>query len=114
MSSYLSPRYMSRMKLLLLALPFGIAAVLNVLGLFADQLHLHRQRVAAYGFLFSTPWAWLLDHAWFGAVHNRWLDGLLVYTEILWIPAALYSFCIWLMLVGCKIATAPARRSANS
>jgi hypothetical protein len=105
---------MSRTKRLLLALPFGIAAVLNVLSVFVDRLHLHRQRVAEYVFLFATHWAWLLDRGWFGAVHNRWMIALLGYTVLLWIPAALSSCCIWLTLVGFKIAATPARRSANS
>ena len=105
---------MSWIKRLLLATPFGIAAVLNLLSLFADQLHLRRERVAGYGFLFATPWAWLLDHGWFAAVHSRWLNELLVYSLILWIPAALYSCCIWLVLASLKIAAAPAQRSANS
>jgi len=108
-NSYFSLRYMSWTKRLLLALPFGIAAVLNVLSLFVDRLHLHRQRVAEYVFLFATPWAWLLDHGWFGVVHNRWLSELLGYTLLLWIPAALYSCCIWLIFVGVNIVIA--RRS---
>jgi hypothetical protein len=103
---------MSKTKRLLLALPFGIAAVLNVFLLGVDRQH--GQHVAGYCFLFFAPWAWLLDHSWFGAVHNRWLNELLGYTLLLWIPAALYSSCIWLILVGFKIAAAPTRRSANS
>ena len=101
---------MSRTKQLLLALPFVVAVVLNVLMLTVDRLHLHRERIAGYGFLFAAPWAWLLDHVWVGNVHSRWMMALLGYTFILWIPAALYSCCLWILFVGVKIVTA--RRSS--
>jgi hypothetical protein len=53
-------------KRFLLALPFVIGAVLNVLLLVADRFHLRSEHIAGYGFLFGTPWAWLLDRGWFG------------------------------------------------
>jgi hypothetical protein len=92
---------------LLVALPVAIAAVLNLLLVTADRFHLHREHIAGYGFLFATPWAWLLDRDWFGNVHNRFLQTLVGYAVILWIPAVLYSGC--LLLVGLGISAA--RRS---
>ena len=100
-------------KRFLLALPFAIAAVLNVLLLAADRLHLRSEHIAGYGFLFATPWAWLLDNGWFPHVHSRWMMALVGYSFILWIPAALYSCCIWLFFVGLKTVTARRSNSAN-
>src|SRR5712692_4990081 len=61
----------------------------------------HREHVAGYGFLFATPWAWLLDHPrWLGNVHNRSLMALIGYVLFLWIPASLYSGCLWLLFFG--------------
>jgi hypothetical protein len=100
------------LKRFLIALPFAIAAVLNVLVIATDRLHLYlyRQHVVGYGFLFATPWAWLLDHpSWFRNVHNRPLMALLGYTFFLWIPAALYSGCLWLLFFIFRF-----RRSADS
>lgn len=96
-------------KRFLLLLPFVMAAVLNVLSLAADRIHLDRQHIAGYGFLFGAPWAWLLDHGWFGFVLSRLTMVLVGYLVILWIPATLYSFCIWLIFVGAKAIAA--RRS---
>jgi len=59
-------------KRILLALPFAAAAALTVLINVADRLHLRREHIAGYGFLFATPWAWLLDRGWFGDVRSRW------------------------------------------
>jgi hypothetical protein len=79
----------------LITVPFAIAAVLNVLVIAADRLHLYREHVVGYGFLFAAPWAWLLDHpGWFRSVHNRSLMALIGYVLFLWIPAALYSGCL--------------------
>lgn len=44
---------------ILLTVPFAVASVLTVLIAFADRLHISLQRVAGYGFLFGTPWAWI-------------------------------------------------------
>jgi hypothetical protein len=100
---------MGWMKRLLLVLPFVIAGVLNVLMVNADRFHLRREHIAGYGFLFCTPWAWLLDRGWFGHVHSRWMMMLVGYSVILWIPAALYSCCIWGLFAGFRLITA--RRS---
>lgn len=88
------------LKRIMLAVPFAVAAVLTILISFADRLHLRLERVAGYGFLFATPWAWLLDHDWFGNVHvhSRWVESLIDDAVILWIPALLYSASLWLLL----------------
>ncbi len=85
-------------KRLILAVPFLIAAVLTVLVSFVDQFHLRREHTAGYCFLFGAPWAWLLDHDWFGSDHSRWINSLIGYAVLLWIPALLYSFCLWLFM----------------
>jgi len=90
-------------KRLLLALSFAIAAVLNALMLAVDRLHLQREHIAGYGFLYGAPWAWILDHGWFPNPHNRSLQALIGYVVILWIPAALYACCIWLLFLGLRI-----------
>ena len=89
---------MTWLRRILLALPFAMAMVLTVLISSADRLHLRSERIAGYGFLFGTPWAWLLDHDWFGNVHSRWVESLISYAVILWIPALLYFACLWLLL----------------
>jgi hypothetical protein len=63
----------------MLAVPFPIAAVLNVLMLNADRFHLHREHVAGYGFLFGTPWAWLLDRGWGPDYHHHRMQLLFGY-----------------------------------
>jgi len=85
-------------KRLLPALPFAIAVVLTVLMSIADRFRLSEEHIAGSGFLFATPWAWLLDHDWFGHVHSRRLEAVIVYATILWIPALLYSGCFWLVV----------------
>ena len=70
-------------------MPFAAATTLTVLISFADRFHLRSERIAGYGFLFGAPWAWLLDHSWFGNVN---------YAIVLWIPALLYFVCLWLLL----------------
>jgi hypothetical protein len=85
-------------KRLLILSPFAVATVLTVLINVNDRLHLRSEHIAGYGFLFATPWAWLLDRGWFGNVQNRWLETLVGYAVILWIPALLYSGCLWLLL----------------
>jgi hypothetical protein len=82
---------------LLVALPFTIAFVLTMLVELADRLQMRAERVAGYGFAFGTPWAWLLDHDWFGNVHSRWLESVISYPIVLWIPAFLYAVCLWLL-----------------
>jgi hypothetical protein len=54
-------------------------------------------------FLFVTPWAWLIDHDWFGRINDRWLETLTTYLLILWIPALLYSGCFWLLFRALRL-----------
>jgi hypothetical protein len=91
---------MAWFRRILLTVPFAIAAVLNVLALNADRFHLHREHVAGYGFLFAAPWAWLLDRVWIPDYHHHRMRLLFGYAIILWIPALLYSGCLWLLLRG--------------
>jgi len=86
-------------KRMLLSLPLALAAGLTVLISFSDRLHLRSERIAGYGFAFATPWAWLLDHHdWFGNLHSRWVESLMMHIVLLWVPALLYSACLWLLL----------------
>ena len=85
---------------ILLGVPFAIAGVLNVLMLNADRLHLRGEHVAAYGFLFGAPWAWLLDRGWIPDYHHHRTQLLFGYAIILWIPALLYSGCFWVLVRG--------------
>ena len=80
-----------------LVFPFVVAGLLNVLLIVTRPLHLRSEHIAGYGFLFLTPWAWLLDRGWFDAVRPKWLETLVAYLFILWIPALLYSACFWLL-----------------
>jgi hypothetical protein len=89
---------MTFIKRSLLALPLAIAFVLTGLLTFGGRFHLRMQHIAGYGFAFYTPWAWLLDHADFGRVRSRWLDSAITYAFVLWIPAILYSTCLWIFL----------------
>jgi len=88
------------MRWLLFGFPFAIGGVLNTLLLAAERFHWHSEHIAGYGFLFMSPWAWLLDWGWVPSLHNRLLLHLFGYAVILWIPAALYSVCLWLLLAG--------------
>ncbi len=98
---------------LLVAVPFAIAALLNALMLGVEHLHLRLDYIARYGFVFSGPWVWLVnvgDITNRSNIQNRWLGGFITYVALLWIPAVLYSVCVWLLLVVLRIA---ARRSLN-
>jgi hypothetical protein len=98
---------MSWAKRLLVSLPFVMALTLNILTVAAVRLHWYREHIYGYCFLFATPWAWLLDRILlFGNVHNRWFAPLIGYVVILWIPATLYSGCLWLLLVGSRMLAA--------
>lgn len=88
---------MIRAKRILLTLPFAVATVLTILVAFADRLHL--QRIDGYAFLFAAPWVWLLRY-FPQTFHPRWLQTMMDYVEILWIPALLYSASLW---VGLRI-----------
>lgn len=81
-------------KRILLVLPFGTAGVLTVLSL-ARPLH-ERHKLEVCGFLFGAPWAWLLDRGWFGAISSKRLGMVVGYLILLWVPALLYSCCLWL------------------
>jgi hypothetical protein len=107
---------MAWFRRILLTLPFAIAAVLNVLMLNADRLNLRREHVAGFGFLFGTPWAWLLDRGWVPDYHHHGMQLLFGYAIILWIPALLYSGCLWLLLRGLAQLTnvgRPARKGTQ-
>ncbi len=95
---------------LLIAVPIVIAALFNALMVGVEHLNLRLGYIARYGFAFSGPWAWLLD---FGditsrvSVQNLWLREFIFYVVLLWVPAVLYSVCVWLLLVVLRIATRP-------
>lgn len=57
-------------KRILLTLPFAVASVLTVLVSFANRLHIRPQRAAGYGFLFATPWEWLITRLWVPNFHT--------------------------------------------
>jgi len=97
---------MSWPKRLLLVSPFAVAAALTILMIAADRLHLRSNQIAGFAFLFGAPWGWLLDHDWFRNHHTRSVETLISYAVILWIPALLYSACLWLLLrvLGFKTA----------
>jgi hypothetical protein len=88
-----------------MATPFAIAGVLTVLVFNLDRLHLYRERIIGYGFLFAAPWAWLLDLLWIPNVHSGCKGELLGCVILLWIPAALYSVCVWLLFVAVRMAS---------
>ena len=97
----------------LIAVPLAIAALLNALMVGVDHLHLRLAYIARYGFVFSGPWVRLVNAANITNhlnVQNRWLGGFITYVALLWIPALLYSVCVWLLLVVLRIA---ARRLLN-
>ena len=95
-------------KRLLIATPFVIATLLNVLMVAVERFHFPLEHIAAYGFVFGTPWAWLLNSTGLSNlldVNNRWLGRSIGYAVILWIPALLYSLSVWLLLVVFRIST---------
>jgi hypothetical protein len=96
---------------LLLLSPFGVAAVLTILLTMTDHLRMRSEHIAGYGFLFATPWVWLLDQGSFPKIHNRRLEAVVVYVVLLWIPALLYSGSLWLLLRAISFATGRARRA---
>ena len=97
----------------LVTVPFLIAAALTTLMLFADRFHLYRERIAGYGFLFATPWSWLIDLFWIPGLQHGRLATVMGYALILWVPATLYSVCLWLLLYGIRYA-AGLRSSAKT
>jgi hypothetical protein len=92
----------------LLLLPFGIAAVLTFL---LGVVGVRSEHVAALAFLFATPWAWLLDRGSFPDLHNHWIRALVLYLVLLWIPALLYSACLWLLLRAISYAAGRVRKT---
>ena len=104
------------LRRLLLTIPFVIAAVLNTLMFVADRFHLNGQRIAGYGFLFGTPWAWLVDRFFWhpSLIYHRQLALVVGTIAILWVPAALYSACLWLLLRGFRYAADSRSRSQNA
>jgi hypothetical protein len=84
---------------LLIGFPIIIAAALTLLMFSADYFHLaRREHFAGYGFLFASPWAWLIDELAVHQTHNRTLESVVTYIELLWIPALLYSVSLGLLV----------------
>ena len=85
-------------KRLLLAFPFAVAGALNVLMWTSDRYHWPGLRMTYYAFLFAMPWARLLGEIWLPNPRSHILQLLLGYVMVLWIPAALYYFCLWIIV----------------
>jgi hypothetical protein len=95
---------------LLIAAPLGVAGLLNVLMVGDEYLHLRLGYIARYGFVFAGPWGRFVDIANITnrvSVQNEWLRGFISYAALLWIPAVLYSVCVWLLLAVLTIAARP-------
>ena len=95
---------------LLVAVPFAIAALLNAIMLGVEHFHLRLEYIARYWIVFSGPWTWFVNSADITNrlnVQNRWLGGFIWYVALLWIPALLYSVCVWLLLVVLRTAARP-------
>jgi hypothetical protein len=59
------------------------------------------EHVAGLGFLFAAPWRRLLGHEWYFGNHPaQWIDRVVTYTVVLWIPALLYALSLWLLMRG--------------
>lgn len=99
---------------LMLGVPFIIAAALNVLDIIARPLHWGVEHLGRYGLLFFAPWAWLLDQGWIPEFQNPWFAILEDYLVVLWIPAALYSGSLWLLLRGVFLVAGRAKHSDPS
>jgi hypothetical protein len=101
---------------LLIAIPLEVAGLLNVLMVGVEYLHLHLDYIARYGFIFAGPWGRFVDIADITnrvSVQNEWLRGLISYVALLWIPAVLYSVCVWLLLAVITIAARPLLNRSN-
>src|SRR6267142_3625595 len=57
----MQPSKMGLTRRLVIASPFAVAFVLNLLSLATYRLRWNPEHVARYGFLFAIPWAWSLD-----------------------------------------------------
>jgi hypothetical protein len=93
------PALMLWFKRCLVALPMVVAAVLTVLELLAYPYGIPWQpeKVSRFVFLFFHPWAWLLDHDWFGDLQPLWLQLMVANAIFLWLPAILYCVCVVLV-----------------
>lgn len=89
---------MALFRRLFLIVPFAIAAVLTVLVPNANRLRL--RHVEGYGFLFATPWGWLIERIWLPDLHHHRIYLLFGYAILFWIPALLYSGSLWLLFRG--------------
>jgi len=72
-----------------------------------DHLRLRLDLIARYGFVFSGPWARIVNVADITTrlnARNGWLRGFITYVALLWIPAVLYSVCLWLLLLVIGVA----------
>ena len=97
---------------LVIASPFAAACVLNLVSLITYRFHWNPQHIAGYGFLFAAPWGWLIDSA-FVSIHNRWLAALYGYAVMLWVPAVLYSACLWLLFSGIQVLAIRLKREKS-
>jgi hypothetical protein len=86
------------LKARLLAFPFAIAGALNLLMWVSDRYHWHGALVSHYAFFFGLPWARLLGEIWVPNPRSHFLQALLGYALVFWIPAALYCGCVWIVL----------------
>jgi hypothetical protein len=85
------PRRSHYPQIILLLLPFLVAALLNVLP--------HSDGIEHLSMFFYAPWAWLLDSAMNPYLIPK-IRPLFLYIFFLWIPALLYSVCIGIMLLA--------------
>jgi hypothetical protein len=85
-------------KRILLPIPFVMAAVLNCLMWASDHYRWQGQHAWRYAFLFAMPWARLLGEIWVPSPRSHVFQVLLAYALVLWIPAALYCGCLWIVL----------------
>src|SRR5260370_13851317 len=72
-----------------------------------EHFHLRLNYIARYWLVFYRRWVWLANFADITNrlhVQNPRLGGLITYVVLLWIPAVLYSMCVWLLLVVFSIA----------
>jgi hypothetical protein len=72
-----------------------------------DHFRLRLDLIARYGLAFSGPWARIVNVADITNrldVQNGWLRGFIAYVGLLWIPAILYSVCVWLLLLVIGVA----------
>jgi hypothetical protein len=84
---------------LIAILPFVIAAILMSFALNAHRWDIARSHnLERYLFLFALPWAWIVDSISAPRFQNHLADVLVFYALLLWLPAFLYSLCIWTLI----------------